>query len=358
MIQNGYEVLWESEVPTNLGRLLSSTIYGAEGKLQYRHQDPMDKLRATSHKRILTIQWKNRVVAVAVYIQREHHRHRAFYVRYVAFDASYKLKSISSRQARKSHKVKNNQVRKRIFELLQEKLSANTTAQNIVYSYIEEDNQPSIELSRSFGFEKIRTMQTLVFNRLFPKSHGSVSKIKEEQKPFVLAQLRQYYQSYNFFVEEGLFDTGTYYISANAAGVVAGLKATIVHWDIVHLPGIEGFMIQKVLPWIPVLSKRFHKDQIRFVAFEAVWYTQGYEKAVFELMETVCAESGLYMGMLWCDTKCGLGHMLVESGKLGWLHKLNKSGHAQVLARFDGYETEDKNKYKDHPVYVSAYDVT
>lgn len=347
---------WDTTVPANLESLLPRTVYGTEGKLRYRHQDPLTKLRKMPHRWILTIQWKNMAAAVAVYIQRSNHGQKVFYVRYVAFDEIFKTKSASYMQERRPLRIKNNHIRQSIADLLHAKLGEGSP--NIVYSYIEVDNQPSVQLSQSFGFEKIRTMQTLVFNRFFPKVYGNVSTIEEVHKPWVLDQLRQRYHSYNFFVEEGLFDSGTYYVRRDGEDLVAGLKASVVHWDIVHLPGPEGFVIQKVLPWLPILSKRFHKKLIRFAGFEAVWYKEGHEQAVFELMETACATSGLYMGMIWCDTTCTLGRMLEQSGRLGWLHKLNKSGHAHVMAHFEGYGDAEKRSYHEKPVYISAFDVT
>ncbi|HTF81642.1 MAG TPA: hypothetical protein VL947_07950, partial [Cytophagales bacterium] len=93
-----------------------------------------------------------------------------------------------------------------------------------------------------------------------------------------------------------------------------------------------------------------------FLGFEALWYKD--LKDLLKLMEGVSATYNLHMALLWFDRDCNIGKDLERSGQLGLLHKINKSGQAQIICKFNGYSDATIADFMNKPAYVSAFDVT
>lgn len=350
----------DQNIPKTMDQLLESTIYGSQGKLQYSHIQPIIKLRTIANKQILSIKQGDRVIAVVVFVARNNQSEKTFYVRYVSFINRYKTKRIQSKPTDEI-RIREHSLKSKLMELLHQKLLTESNTENkptVLYAYIEEDNLPSVHVAQQFGFEKVRKMQTLVFNRFFPRDHQYVKPIDAPERDEVIGLLKQTYQAYNFLELTQLFDTGQYFVYKKDGQILAGIKASIAEWKIVHLPGIDGFLIQKILSKLPIFSRIFKKDRIRFLAFEAVWVGEGHEKELFELMEAVCAQLEVYMGMMWFDTECKIGNRIEDFGKLGLIHRINKSGQAHILCKFNAVPDNEKQKYSTNPAYISAFDVT
>jgi hypothetical protein len=350
----------DQAIPHTMDQLLESTIYGSQGKLQYSHINPIVKLQSIANKQILSIKQGDKIIAVVVFVERNNHAHKTFYVRYVSFINKYKTKRVNA-GAQNKFQIREQGLKSKLMALLHQKLLTESNSQSrptVLYAYIEEDNLPSVHMSQVFGYEKVRKMQTFVFNRFFPKDHEGVRALAVAERSEMIHLLEQGYHGYNFLELTQLFDTGQYFVYTKDGQILAGLKANIADWKIVHLPGLDGFLIQKILSRLPVFSRIFKKDQLKFLAFEAIWLKEGHEKELFELMEAVCARQSVYMGMMWFDTECKIGHLIADSSKLGIINAINKSGQAHILCKFNSVSDEAKQKYFTNPAYISAFDVT
>ncbi len=360
MNTSNIDIVLDSLIPHNMDSQLENTIYGSQGKLQYSHIKPIIKLRSISNKQILTIKQGDRIIAVVVFVARNNHDEKTFYVRYVSFINKYRTKRVHPTLADQV-RIREQSLKAKLMALLHQKLLTESNPENrptVLYAYIEEDNLPSVHLAQLFGYEKVRKMQTLVFNRFFPRDHQYVKPIDADEKAEVIGLLKQTYRAYNFVELTQLFDTGQYFVYKKDGEILVGIKASISEWKIVHLPGLDGFLIQKILSRLPIFSRIFKKDRIKFLAFEAVWVGDGHEKELFELMEAVCAQLKVYMGMMWFDTECKIGNRIIDFGKLGLIHSINKSGQAHVLCKFNAVLENEKQKYSANPAYISAFDVT
>ncbi|HTF81818.1 MAG TPA: hypothetical protein VL947_08840, partial [Cytophagales bacterium] len=240
MDDKGIKIILEHDMPPQMEQFLAHTIYGSKGKLQYKHKDPAAKLKSIPGKWILHIERKASLLGTAVFIQRNTGGVLSYYVRYVSWSKQFNKSAVLA-EIKVQTQLRNTTIRTNVLRLIYQKLNADERP-SIMYSYIEEDNLPSFQLATSFGFQKVRTMKTLVYSRFFPKHDPHVRLLMPSEKIAMQKRLCEYYKEYSLFDSSTVFQNGSYYIYEKDGEILAGLKANPNAWSIIHMPGLEGYL--------------------------------------------------------------------------------------------------------------------
>jgi len=226
----------------------------------------------------------------------------------------------------------------------------------LFYSYIEETNQRSLEISKKDQYQHTGSLEAILFSRLYPKQDARFSRLTPDELPQMLALLRLAYQDYTFVQLDRVYHEQNYFVLKENGEIIAGLQANPVAWHILHMPGMSGKMIMQVLPHLPVLRRLINPENHRFLALEALYVKPGHEKALLTLMESTLAFFGYTSALLMLDVNCPLRKTLKDSGKLGIMNALNKSIYTQVMVKSNGMSEKDIKQYPAQPIYASAFD--
>ena len=138
--------------------------------------------------------------------------------------------------------------------------------------------------------------------------------------------LKEQYKNYSFINFEPLFLHDDYFVLKKENEVVAGIRANITQWKMRHLPGI--------------------------------YCKSGNEKDLFVLMESVCAELKLHTGMIWMDPESELYGRIKEAGNWGIMNRMKEKIPVNVVAAFRNIPEKEQLKFRQYPVYISAFDLT
>lgn len=346
--------------------LLENTIFGTKGKVRYKQKQIANGIMSQKNIEFIQIKKKNRVLGTTGVVTRStsglKKNIKSLYIRYLSVSNPFR-KHEKKRLARTPHKRSRvtNHLKKMIgdeitnhFELpiIESKEKA------AFYAFVESENFNSKELCINLGFYPTRRISTLLFSRFFPRKSTSVSKIEPSEEENIKAQLKSFYRAHSFYFEDRLFESGTYFILRKKDKIVAGIRCKPVNWQIVEVPGISGFLMQKVLPYLPLTSRLFDPKNLNFLAFDYAWSSDKEISSIFELMNHACSSFDINMGMLWGDKESEVIVKLQESKKLGFLHKLNGEVTAEVMQRFIKMNEAEKKELLDKPVFVSALDMT
>jgi hypothetical protein len=344
-----------TKAPADVKELLTSTVYGMKGEMQYRHKHASLKIDKLINPHFIALRRAGKLLGTAGFLFREiswnQKKISSYYVRYLSI--ANKLQS--ERKTRKNYKLG------LIKTGLQEVITGSFFSENVhgvLYSYVEDKNKFSLDLCKLYDFEKIRKLSTFVFSRVSPKKNPSVSCLENQDKPFIQSRLAEKYKNYNFFFAESVFQEGNYYVYKENKKIVAGIKATKTEWEILNVPGFTGFLIQNLFPYLPLLSRLSNSKSMRFMAFEAAFCEEGAEEKLIQLMESSCAKENCHMGILWADSESELARSIKATGKLGLLNKLKKDVPANIVARFINVEGENRQVFFDLPAYISASDLS
>ena len=128
-------------------------------------------------------------------------------------------------------------------------------------------------------------------------------------------------------------------------------------WDIVSLPGLKGFVFQRLLPYLPPFSRLFKPGELHFLAFDAVWFEPGQEAALSSLMSDICSRYKCYIGMMWFDKECPIAHKTIAANKMGMINHLKFGMGAEIVCQFFNLSAEDIKAFHEKPSFVSALDI-
>ena len=356
---SGIEVGLEKEATEEIVQILQSTTYGIEGRLRYSHVDTQDRIKATQNLSFFQIKRYQRILGIAGVIKRSTLGVKgtvtALYIRYLSMPGAFKKKPTS----RIGHKPKQGVLRgflSDMFTQLEQDVPDEEKA--VFYAVVERDNIPSQNMCKMNGFEKVRQMDTHLFSRFKPREHAYIRAIKEVDQPEFEKQLFEFYQKHTLVFTDTLFTEGKCMVAERDGKIVGGIKGRPVKWELLEVPGFSGFLMLKVLPYVPYLKRLFDKRYVRFVALEALWVSEGYEKEIEPLMEAMCAYYKEHIGILWSDSESPIAHLIRKFVVLGFMSKVQKNVPADLLIRFIDTPDEEKKVYRNSPMYISAGDMT
>ncbi len=363
---NSLQVITRSGTSPEIISLLEKTIFGTKGKVRYRQKQIAKGMASQANLEFIQILKRNRVLGTTGVVTRTtsgiKNGIKSLYVRYLSVNNPFR-KNEKKRKVSVSTKRERvpNQLKKLIGDQItghfeQPVINANEKA--AFYAFVESENFNSKELCINLGFYPTRKISTSLFSRFFPKESPFVDVIVDNEKSIVKNQLSSFYKSHSFYFEDRLFESGTYFVCKKNNQIVGGLRCKPVNWEIVEVPGFSGFLMQKVLPYLPLTSRLFNPKSLNFLAFDYAWTSKKDIYPILELMNHACSAFEINLGMFWGDVESKLSTDMKKSNKLGFLYKLNGEVAAEVMLRFINMNEEEKEELLKKPVYVSALDMT
>lgn len=357
------------EPSTDLVDLLARTVWGTPGKTLYQHLDTRQRITQLQQPHYICLRRREQISAGMTLCQRATQEGtgtaNALYVRYLSFVEKLRNKELAGKQLSPDGNFvvhPKSFIKNRLFDLFNRPEVVAPplpgTSRSFYYAFVESENQRSLQICSAFGFQKVRSFQTIPFSRFFPKKSEAVSKVTEVDKETVREAVLAQYRDFRLFFTDHLFAGDHYYIIKKQGEIAAGIRAMPVNWAIKHLPGLSGKLTINLVPHLPLLSRLFNPKNFRFVAFESMFYRPGCEQELFTLMEGVLAELELYSGLIWLDDQCDLFPFFLNSGQLGLLHRLETPSPVNVLIRFSDPAPGVVDAYRRAPAYISALDVT
>ena len=226
------------------------------------------------------------------------------------------------------------------------------------YAFIEQENLRSVQFSSLMGYKTVREFETIYFSRFYPKPIQGVRLANPSEITWLRQRLHEMYAEYTLFFDDHLFRNDHYYVYVVENKIVAGVQAEPVHWEIIEMPGIMGWVFMNLVPRLPLFSKLFQPRKFTFSAFEGLWVKQGCEEKIPELFESVCALQDQNVGLSWVDTKSPLSAILNAHSDFGLLSKVKSSVPGAVRIKFVKVPEARQKEFFNKPAYISAYDVT
>jgi hypothetical protein len=361
--QNKIEIVVEQGDSPPIISLLENTVFGTHGKTRYRQKEIAKGIASQKQIEFIQIKKGERVLGTTGVIKRDcgtgDHTLKSLYIRYLSMWNPFRngTKRKPNQRLGKTTSTLRKRLAEKIIEHFEQPVQEREE-QAAFYAFVESDNLNSKELCISLGFDPYRTVSTLLFSRFFPKKHDSVEKSGADLHQEIKERLTSFYENHSFYFEDRIFSKGRCFVFKKDNQIVAGLRAIPVNWEIVEVPGIKGVLMQKVLPHLPLTSRIFEPENLRFLTFDYFWSEPGYETTLPILMEHAQADFGIHTGMFWCDNGSDSYRFFTKSGKLGFLHKVNGPVQAKVMMRFINMNENSRRQLLSKPVFVSAMDMS
>jgi hypothetical protein len=364
----GLEVKVSDHATEDIKDLLDKTILGHEGGLRYSLQNTSSRIEAYKNNiRFITLLRNNKIMGTIGACFRETRLgdklYSASHLRYLSVHASYQTER-GWRERRKDpdkKAVKEESFKQKLLEYfrkpyLLELPGVNEGDKHIMYAYVESRNERSKNLIHQAGYEYIRSFLTVAFSRFFPKKDKRVVKLKDEEEPSMEKLLSGFYKDHSFYTSEFSFYGDRYYVIKENNEIIAGVNAIPTVYKVINVPGIWGWVMMKILPYMPYYRKLFRPGEFRYLVFGAIYCKEGREEMLTPLFESICAEEGYNTALTWLDDRGALFDMLRTKINLGALNRMLNAKPGLVYARFVNCTVEEKESFYDAPTYIAGFD--
>ncbi len=359
------EVRLTDEPDDDIMALLKSAVIGAEGGMQYTMQRIPEKIMAYGKGiSFLALYKKDELTGVIGLCRRvtetSGKKYDSTHVRYLTFRSAYQ--TVTNGLAGKGHSSHlQESFKHKIFSMLSKPwyLSSETGNDNdrhVMYAYVESKNERSKNLIHQAGYEYIRSFLTLAFSRFSPRKNPDVMRITPDMIPVMKAKLKDYYAGHSFYTDEFTFHNDNYYVLKEGEEIIAGLCAIPTCYSIVNMPGVWGWILMKIMPYMPFFRRLFRPGEFRYLVLSAIYCKDGREDVLPDLFEAVCAGEGYHTALTWLDDHSALYEKLHTNRRMGAINRILNAKPGLVYASFNNVTDEEKETFYDNPVYISGFD--
>lgn len=321
--------------------LLEQTTLGTNGA-KYRHLDTRKRIQEADQPLFLTLERNERVLGNVTFCRRGPN----WYIRYFAFSSFLQ----AGENPKKEHKG-SSQLKQQLSAFFSEVLEGESFDHvDRMYAYIEPRNNRSKWMGQTFGFEKVATLSTQSFSRIYPKKTLRLHIAHTWHE--IASVVEDTYENHRFYFEE-FISKPPYYVLKNDKGeVLAAARITRVNWQIVRLPGKAGKMLTKLIPYIPFLTKLIHPSDHRFLVPDAVYLKENDSKLLEELFSGILFEEKQNVILWWMDQQDPLYLSIRSKVHWGMLHRLVGITPVDVMER-----RAPGVSVGSGPVFVTAFDM-
>jgi hypothetical protein len=347
-VPSGLQVKVSKHGSPRIAQLLKNTVFGTEGKLQYRQHDIVERMRTQANLQFIEILKAQRVLGTVGMARRPvwhgEDYMNTLYVRYLSIAQQFKRKTGTVNPNRNKPSDKKGLLRELIGNEITHHFEAPFHEKDLkgaFYAYVESANSNSRNLCLSMGFKPVRKVETLLFSRFNPKQNKQIQNAGVNAQDEIKKQLKEFYKDYSFYFEDRIFNTGFYLIYHEKGEIIGGIRAVPVHWQLVDYPGFEGWLMRDFLPFLPFTNRLFEPNAFKFLAFDYAWHKPGKAHILPELMSHCCSLFDINVGMIWGDTRSGLINNLKAGAQLGFLNSVIGSVYADLMVRPINFDLTD-----------------
>ena len=318
--------------------LLKDTTLGSNGA-KYRHRGIEKRIGKLYHPLFLNLYMRNKLLANLTFCRRE----KDWYIRYFAFNSIFQSAPQENKIRTSSSKLKS-----KLASFFENALSVKD-GPDVFYAYIDPRNERSLNMSQFFGLKPIAEIATQTFSRLKPKKASLVCiSDKAEIETLVSGQFGEY----SFFHPYQTYQTedSNFWVLKEKGEIIAFAKSYSAEWKIERLPGKNGALLTRLIPYIPVLRKLIRPGAHKFSVIDSVWVKNDDAQLFQTLAEGILFAESRNVLHWWVDKKDPLWNHIKDKTNWGLIHKINGVHPVSLMARGNKAITLDR------PAYISGFD--
>ena len=339
--------------------LLEDTTIGTDGA-KYRHLHTAQKIADLHEPNYFTIYRYDKAIGNITICNRPmmvgETLTNTFYIRYFAFHSVFQ----TTKKAKVSDKA-NGAFQKYIEALLStSNLDVETPEYDpkMYWAIVDPENKRSLQMVERYNFEVVSRIKTIAFSRFKLKQGPEVSRALPEEQDEIWNELQKFYKDFNGLTKVHLFNKNNYFVLKENNEIVAGIKADKVNWRIERLPGLSGKLLVKTLPYLPFLKRIINPKKYQFLATEGLFWKEGYEHLLENLLEGVLFEQQYHSMLIWTDSRADKLNKALFSMNLGLLQKVKTDNDVNLVVKFNNVSEKTRTVMKNSPHYFLGFDCT
>jgi hypothetical protein len=346
---------------------MHSTVLGQPGGVRYQHTDLVELLNAPGENYFMYLRKSGKMMGSVGFVGRPAKTSEISYdswlIRYFSIKAP--MRSVPTKRKEKSD-LKEEHKRSTVLGRFIQPVFADPAQLRetgyqavqpaIIYAFIEQKNLRSMNFSSQMGLETVGEMASFSFSRINPKRSARMEQLPGSEYDPMLSLLRDYYRDYTLFVPDPLFKNSDYYVIRDSGRIVAGIQFYRLAWRIIDFGSRTGNWLVGLFSRLQWIKKRYNPEYMKLMMFDGIYCENGYEDALYELMEGVLFKESIYVAMVMADSSSDLYRMFQSKQKFGILHRALGTFRADIRVRFINLPDEVREHFLSHPTYIPSYD--
>lgn len=326
---------------TNIVRLLKSVTLGSNGAL-YHHNKIDKRIDQLYRPLYLNLERNDKVLGNITFCRRP----KSWYVRYFAFDIDVQTSTNKVRSKASTHSG----LKRIVNQFFEDSFRLDKDRPDMFYAYIDPRNERSLWMSQNFDFQTISKIATQTFSRVKLKPRTNVQP--SSPTDFIRKKVEKIYGNHPFYFTHHTFNEEPFYTLTHNNQIVAFAKTHEAEWKIVRLPGKNGALIKKIIPYVPGLRKIISPNSHSFITVDTVWSEGNNPKYIQQLFEGILHHKQTHTIIWWVDQKEEVYQKVKKSVNWGLLNKINGVHEVDLVVR----HAEGKIEKLTAPTYVTGID--
>lgn len=315
--------------------LLESVTLGSNGA-RYRHVGIPARIKNLYNPLYLNLRLRDKLIANVTFCR----RNQDWYVRYFAFDTIYQ----ASRQQTKAQG--GGKIKSQLNDFFDRALS-HPKGPGRFYAYIDPKNERSLWMSETFGFETVAMIKTQTFSRSRPKQKNVHVVTNQE---LIQKWVTRHFGDRPYFHPYQTYNSTPFYTLEKKGKVVGFAKVHYANWKIEQLPGKNGRLLTRIIPFLPIINRLIKPRDHQFLTLDTVWIENNNPSLLNELFEGILFQEKKRIIHWWVDQKEPLYRAVQQKVNWGLIHQINGAHDVSLVVR------SNKQQKINSPVYVSGFD--
>jgi len=364
--RGGLQIASEEYTSEEKLQFAEKIILGTPGKLQYRHKEVRKKLSGYTDTSFYWMRRYNLIIGSVALARRMYTFNNTQYncclVRNFAINAPMKRADSPGKQKKAAKK---NEKPDNLLKLITSKLFSDAAALMdmpyfsqplICYATVEDKNIRSRHMVESHGLQQIRTLATIFFSRFYPKNKLELNKPNAIEISELKNLLQTAYNSYHFFNCDYINFSDNYFIYKINNRIVFGAQVHVVTWEILHIPGIIGFLAKHFLQHLPVMNKLINLKNFKYLSVDAIYIADNVLNKADAFFETLCHKFKATKMLFLTDTDSPLYNNISKIKNKGLLNIMSDKKAVHLYAKLFNCTQLTIEKLKENPMYTEARD--
>jgi GNAT superfamily N-acetyltransferase len=219
---------------------------------------------------------------------------------------------------------------------------------------IERQNERSLAMMRGAGATRLGTLQSLMAYRQWPREQVDVEILQTDDRDSLDAALDSTWSDCG--IRDLSHSSGPYFTVKDAAGIVAGARATPAAIDMLTSGALWETVYERLLRYVPAARRRFDPHEFRYLRLSELVVRPGTERAWRKFLPTLLARHGMYFAMFVIDPRSQVATLLNRSGLFGQIAARTRQ-RIDVLVNGWNLPTDQIDRLARRPIAIGPLDI-
>jgi hypothetical protein len=149
-----------------------------------------------------------------------------------------------------------------------------TYSNALIYAYVEKKNPVARRVAQKTGFRSFADFKVASAVHFVPTPNKYCGLLSPSSKSAMIRLLDELYKNRILNDVKYTFDESCYFVYEDNNVIKAGIQVKKMRWSVLNMDGMRGYVLLKLYPKIPLLSKYFDPSEFSYLCVGNIYFTE------------------------------------------------------------------------------------